>query len=121
MLITTLKFKKLGDMWYLDTKHDDPYIIQMPYKVNKYLTFIDTYNDGYVDIDIMQQGIIIHSLGLIEFKDSDITRYLEGKDAFLNMTVKINGHTFRFNSLFFKLLEKNYDIDIARDVYRIII
>lgn len=120
MLITTLKFKKLGSDWYLDTEHVDPYVIKMPRKVNKVFTLIDTYGDGYLDIDVIQQGIVIHSLGLIEFKDEDITRYLE-KDYPFNMTVKVGGHSFLIGNYFFKLLEENYDIDIARDVYRIMI
>lgn len=118
--IVTLCFKKLGKHWYLDTDHEDPLVLIMDTKVERYLNVLDRYNDAYVLITLIQQGIVIHSYGLVEIKDADITKYLEDEETF-NMTVKVHNHEFPLNSEFVRLLEENYGIDIANDIYRILL
>ena len=117
---TEVNFRKLGNHWYLDIDHNDPRDLVLYDKVERVLDLIDAYKFGHVSIYIVQQGIIIHTLGLVEFKDSEITRYISS-DCPFNMTVKIDGHDFIISSKILKLIEANYDVDIARDIYRLML
>lgn len=86
--------------------------------MEKMLTLIDDYELGYVDIGFVEQGLVIHMAGLIEFDDADITRYLTDNEPF-TMHLKISGHPFTMSSNLYKALEEACDFQFDQLLYRI--
>ena len=119
MKLIQLTFKKVGNHWYLDIPHDNPFDLKMERRIEFLIQRLDTWNEGVVNnVYLIEQGDVIVEDGIIQFTEEDLTRYFTTTDDFL-MKVYISNHRFLFSSKLYQLLETQYHLDFHSSVYRI--
>lgn len=121
MSITLLKFKKLGNHWYIDLPHDNPSDLVLDKKIERILNRLDKYKEGSLDIYLSEQSVLSVNLdGLIQFNDSDLLRYFTTDDSF-TMDLYISNHKFSISSSLYFLLEQKYHFDFHELIYKVVI
>lgn len=114
----SFKVRKIGPHWYPDINHDPNCISTFDEKLNRYFNIIDTYNWKELTIEFEELGVILDGHNIIYFEEQDIVRYLTTDDEF-NIRYMINGHIFEINSDLYWLLEKNFNFNFHKEVYRV--
>ena len=121
MKLTQLKFKKLGNHWYFDIPHENPFDIRVDKRLEKYFNIKDKWNSGIIDnIYLIEETGLIIKEGLIEFLDKDLLRYYTTNDKFI-MTIFIEKHKFKISSSLYTLLEQYYNLELHSTTYRVTI
>lgn len=115
-----LKFKKLGNHWYLDLPHDNPSDLRLDSRLEKFIEHLDTWNNEVVDrIYLDEQTGFICPEGLIQFSDKDLLKYFTTSNNNFDMDLFISGHKFTISSRLYTLLENVYHLDFHISVYKI--
>lgn len=121
MILKQLKFKKLGNHWYLDIPHDHPEDLVLDDRLERFLDTLDLNKYGTVDrIYLIEEQRTDNIDNLIQFRDEDLLRYFTTTDNFW-MVVYIGKHRFQISSKFYYLLEKEYEFNFHQSIYRIIV
>ena len=121
MKFIPLTFKKIGNHWYLDIEHDNPQDLMLDPILEKFIGKLDKFGEGIVSrIYLSEQGEIVISKGLLEFRDEDLLRYFTTNDEF-DMTIYINNHKFKVSSNLYFLLEAKYQLDFHLSSYRFVV
>ena len=116
-----LKFKKLGNHWYLDIPHENPQDLKLEKKVERLLNRLNIYNDDILDrICLVEKTDIGCYDFIIQFSEEDLLRYFTTKDVFF-MKIYIGHHIFNISSNLYTLLENHFHFQFHLNVYELII
>lgn len=119
MKLIQLNFKKLGKHWYLDVLHDDPSDLKLDPRLERYIEYLDTWKEGFVNKIYLVEQTDLNSLeGLIQFSDKDLLKYFTTNSNFY-MDLFISGHKFTISSRLYSILENNYHVDFHIAIYKI--
>lgn len=120
MKLQQLKFKKLGNHWYLDLPHDNPNDLILHPVLERCVGLFDKYQEEVVDRIYLSECVYTNYDYLIQFTDKDLLKYFTTSEEFL-MDVYINNHKYNISSKLYSLLEAKYGLDFHVIPYRIII
>lgn len=115
-MIVSIKIKKIGNHLYPCIDHNEASEIQLPEKIEKFLSKFLRYDE--CEIVFYEQYDIIADYGVLQFKEEDIVRYLTTDDNF-DMTFYIDGHELTISSDLYTLLEQQYNFEFHSLLYRI--
>jgi len=116
-----LLFKKVGNHWYIDIIHNNPTDICLDNRIERILEHLDYYKEGIItNIALMAQPVVVDQNGLIQFDDTDLTRFYTTDDKF-TMALYISGHKFSISSSLYALLESQFKLNLAELAYKIVI
>lgn len=87
-------------------------------KMERYLNYINRYNDDYINVYLFEQVNEVVKEGLLEFDESDLLRNFTTTDDF-DMKIYINDHEFKLSSKLYWLLEQNFHLNLHYSVYRV--
>ena len=121
MKLTQLKFKKVGNHWYLDIEHNNPKDLVLDPVLEKLLSRIDKHNEGVVEnLYLSEQQDYVNQNGLLQFSEKDLLQYFTTSEPFM-MTIFINNHAFKISSELYTLLETKYQFDFHMILYRFVV
>lgn len=98
--------------------HNNPVDLRIDPVFERILDHLDKFNEGKVNIYVIQQEDIIIPEGLLQFDEKDILRYLTTDEDF-TMNVYISGHQYTISSRLYTLLEHNYNFNFHKETYRL--
>lgn len=113
-----LQFKKIGNHWYPNIKHQEFEELILDPVVERLVSKFDKFGDEKVDICLIKQDMIIIQDGLLQFAEEDITRYFTTTDDFI-MRFYVNNHELHLSSKLYTALERNFNFNFHKEVYRI--
>ena len=116
-----LVFKKFANHWYPEVPHDSLSDIALCPKTERILTALDrknNFDDGIVEIVLIEEFGVISDHNLLQFEEPDITRWFTTNDYF-NMNIWINNHKFVISSDLYSILEQIYEFKFHENIYRI--
>lgn len=112
-----IRIKKLGEHWYPDIEHNDPYDLSLNDKIDKFLNFFDKNNSGELEVCLIETYTFVDDNTII-FNDDDIRRYLTTTDEF-NLRFYVADREFEISSNLFNLLEYHYNPNFHKICYKI--
>lgn len=118
MTFVQLKFKKVGNHWYLDIEHEDPSDLVISPVLERFLSIYDFFKSGEVDVYLIEQNGFIVQDGLVQFSDQDLLRYYTTNDKFM-MDLFIQNHKYKISSTLYSILETKYKLDLHTVTYRL--
>lgn len=113
-----LKFKKFANHWYPEIPHDDLRDISLCPRAERILDHLDKFNYGEVEISLTEEFSIISDQHILQFDESDITRWFTTSDDFY-MNVYIDNHHFTISSDLYSLFEIHYQFKFHENIYRV--
>lgn len=116
-----LVFKKFANHWYPEVPHDSLSDISLCPKTERILTALDrknSFDDGVVEIVLIEEFGVISDHDILQFEEPDITRWFTTNDYF-NMNVWVNDHKFVISSDLYSILEQIYEFKFHENIYRI--
>lgn len=108
---------KLGNHWYPDLNHKKVSDLKLDDKIEKYINHTNKYGYYSPTIYIYELGSVIPDKNVLRFKDEDINDYKAGED--FDLIFDLNNHKFKISSSLIYLLEQQFNIDIANNLYKI--
>jgi hypothetical protein len=118
MELIKITFKKVGNHWYPNIKHENPSDLKIDSRLEELLNNKDEWNEGVVNITLMEQSSFIVEEGLIQFDDADLLRYFTTDDKF-DMALYIENKKYTISSSLYSLLEREFHADFHEVAYRI--
>ena len=112
-----IRIKKLGNHWYPDIEHNDPYDLSLNDKIDRFLDFFDKENSGELEVYLLETYSFIEN-NTILFNDDDILRYLTTADEF-NLRFCVDDREFEISSNLISLLEYEYNPNFHKACYKI--
>lgn len=109
--------KKLGDYWYLDIKHTDPFDITFSEKVNKVFNVLDKSQSRTLEILLFESYSFIPDNALY-INDEDILKYFTTEDDF-DIRFIVYDKEFTISSNMYHLLECQYNTNFHKTLYTI--
>lgn len=105
----------------MDIPHSKPNDLQLDRRIEFVLNKLDKFNEGVVDsIWLYEQSMFIEPEGLIQFDDTDLTRYFTTNDEF-TLNLYIDKYNFTISSNLYGLIELYYQLNLHELVYRVVI
>lgn len=113
----TFTVKKLGNKWYLDIDHTDPFSILFNDKINKVFTLCDIYNEHELEIALIESSGFIMDNNIF-LNDEDLLKYFTTDESF-EMRFLVKDHEFSISSDMYDLLEYQFNPNFHKTYYRI--
>ena len=113
-----LKFKKFANHWYPEINHDDLRDISLCKKAERILEQLDKFKSNEIEIAIIEEFSIISDKHILQFDESEITRWFTTTDDF-DMNIYIDNHHFVISSDLYSLLEVQFQFKFHENIYRI--
>lgn len=118
MKTARIDFKKIGNHWYPCIDHIDPNDISLDPKLERYLNTLSIIENDIITFYFQELGDIVDYDYLLQFEESDVTRFLTTDDDF-EMICYIGNHQFYISSNLYSLLEEIYNFNFHKNLYRI--
>ena len=112
-----IRIKKLGEHWYPDIDHNDPYDLVLNDKIEAFLNFFDKEKLGELDVYLWETYSVIDNSTII-FDDADILRFLTTTDDF-DLHFYVDDRQFEISANLFNLIECEYNPNFHKAFYRI--
>lgn len=109
--------KRLGNTWYLDIDHNDPYDIMFNKKLSKVFTMYDKYGKGQLELNLIE----IHSIIFPEtmfFNEQDLLTYFTTTDSF-DVRFMVDDHEFSISSEMYNLVEYLFNPNFHKTCYKV--
>ena len=113
-----LKFKKFANHWYPEIPHDDLRDISLCPRAERILERLDKYKLGEVEVSLTEEFGVISEHQILQFDETDITRWFTTSDDF-DINIYIDNHHFTISSDLYSLLEIQYQFRFHENIYRI--
>lgn len=117
-MIVKLKFKKIANHWYPCIKHNCLSNLMLNQKIERTLSYFDKDKSEIVEIMIIEQGIVLDNNNIVQFDESDITRFFITDEDF-DMKIYINNHVFEIPVTLYMLLEEIYHFDFHQNYFKV--
>lgn len=117
-MIVKLKFKKIANHWYPCIKHNHPSDLMLNQKIERTLNYLDKDKSEMIEITIIEQGMVLDENNIVQFDESDITRFFI-TDEYFDMKIYINNHVFEIPVNLYMLLEEIYHFDFHQNYFKI--
>lgn len=114
-----LTFKKLANHWYPEIPHDSLDDIRLCKNTEKWLSHLDTDNNGSITIGLYDQNCYIED-STLQFGDDSLCRYFTTNDEF-DLDFWIGNRKFTISSTLYTILENQFQFNFHDTTYNILI
>lgn len=113
-----IDFIRVGNHWYPQMNHDDPKDLMLDPHLEKVIDHLNKFKFDSFSVYLFEITGVMPENGIVQFDENDITRYLTTTDDF-DLTMFIDNHRYKISNRLFSLLEKNFNLELCKVLYKL--